>query len=64
MKFLSSHWLMAHGYLKTSSRLRKLWLTKVKGYRIATAVQSPKKNFLGRRIAYSTIWVLKPADRS
>ena len=60
MKFLSSSaWRSIPGAVRTSSRIRKWWLTTVRGYTIEKSALYPRK-YAGGRMKYSRYWVLKP----
>ena len=45
------------GRIKTSSPLRRLWLTLFRGYFVERTLRSPKGYTLGR-LTYKTSWVL------
>lgn len=45
------------GRIKTSSPLRRLWLTLFQGYFVERTLRSPKGFTLGR-LTYKTSWVL------
>ena len=63
MNIFSSHWLMAHGCVKTSSRLRKWWLSAMRGYEVVNALEHPNRLILGH-LTYTMTWVLKPVSRA
>ena len=50
------------GRIKTSSPLRRLWLTLFQGYFVERTLRSPKGFTLGR-LTYETSWVLARKGR-
>lgn len=56
---LDSQALLKPGYVKTSSRFQKWWLTTVKGYQVDHVVRFPKRYSLGR-LVYGQSWILRP----
>lgn len=63
MKFLSSSGLMGNGCVMTTSRLRKWWLTTVRGHSVERVVRQPDRYFLGK-LHYTEKWVLRPPSES
>lgn len=61
MKFLDTSRLVREGSVKTSSSLRKWWLTKFKGYKVETVADHPNGYVLGR-VKYTRTWVLRPPE--
>lgn len=55
----STSQLMERGLIKTSSRMKMIWLSAVKGYEVHKRMQTPKGYSMGR-LTYKTSWVLKP----
>ena len=53
--------LLRQGRIKTSSRIRKMWLS-FRGYKVEKRVQIPLGYSLGR-LTYRTSWVLRPVDK-
>ncbi len=53
--------LLQQGRIKTSSRIRKMWLS-FRGYKVEKRVQIPLGYSLGR-LTYRTSWVLRPVDK-
>jgi hypothetical protein len=49
------------GWIKTSSRIRLLWLSKAKGYIVERRLRTPLGYSFGR-LSYKTVWILKPGD--
>ena len=54
----STSQLMERGLVKTSSRMKVIWLS-LKGYTVEKKMQTPKGYSMGR-LTYRTSWVLKP----
>ena len=61
MKFISTSKILARGAIKTSSRIRVVWLTRFRGYNIERIIRHPKHYTLGR-LVYDKSWILKPSD--
>lgn len=59
MKFLDTSALVGKDVVKTSSAMRKWWLTQMKGYRIENVVEHPAGYVLGR-VTYTRTWFLRP----
>ena len=55
----STSQLMERGLIKTSSRVKMIWLSAVKGYEVEKQMQTPKGYSMGR-LTYRTSWVMKP----
>ncbi len=58
----STSQLLSRGMIKTSSRLRKAWLSMFRGYDVVKRMKTPKGYSLGR-LTYITSWVLQPRSR-
>jgi len=56
---LDSHALLKPGYVKTSSRVQKWWLTTIKGYEVEQILRFPKRYSMGRLI-FGQSWILRP----
>ena len=46
------------GSVQTKSHMKKLWLTKLRGYRVSSISRKPKAGLFGK-ISYSRVWTLK-----
>ena len=57
----STSQLMRRGRVKTSSRVKTFWLSRIRGWIIEKRVQTPQGYSFGR-LTYKTSWVLKPKD--
>ena len=58
----STSQLVREGAVKTSSRIRKLWLSYFRGYAVEKRLRTPKGYSLGR-LTYATSWVLRPKNK-
>ena len=58
MKFINTSWVISQGQVKTSSRFRKWWLTRFRGYTVAETIIHPNRMIMGK-LLYTKTWVLK-----
>lgn len=47
------------GQLKTHSFCQMVWLTRFRGYRVATTLHVPHRNFLGQ-VSTKKVWIVDP----
>jgi hypothetical protein len=59
MALIDTKDMMKTGQFKTYSYYQMLWLTKIKGCRVASMLHVPKRNFLGR-LSTSKVWIIDP----
>ena len=58
MDLVESESLLEPGAVRTASRVKMWWLTRVKDYRVVTVMSHPKKYSMGR-LTYERTWILK-----
>lgn len=61
MKLNSTSKLLAEGAIKTSSRVKVMWLTRFRGYNVDRVIKHPKHYTFGR-LSYDTTYILKRTD--
>ena len=59
MALIETKDMMKSGQFKTASFWQMLWMTRVRGARIARTLQVPRRNMLGQ-ISSSRVWIIDP----
>jgi len=59
MGFVNTSYILAPGYVKTTSRLQMWWLTNLRGYSIEKIMRFPRHFRMGH-LVYGSSWILRP----